>query len=999
MSNFPPQRPQRPGSESKLDAEASFEAAAAQPETASKTPAADGSILPARPSLPVRPSMPGTRTRQLEVADSYTATEAEQGVTFEDVLNKSYDQSYKYLEDDVVEYRTWLQEYLQEKNLEEEVGAARAERGEKYADMQKRLQSLVLRQLLSQATRRYENRNVNEDEKDDNYKIATLVTNEILGLGPLEPLWVEPGVTEIIVNGPDHVRIERNGKLVDVPGVKFRNRDHAMDVAQQILLPLGRTVDVRVPFANGRLPDGSRVHILHYAVAPGGPMITVRRFPEKPFSIRALLYPEPGRSASMSEEMGLELANLVSKGCSIVVSGGTGSGKQLSLDTPLPTPTGMTTMGDVRLGDMVLDENGKPTTVIGYHPQPLKDCYELVFSDGTKIVAGAEHNWYTHTRSARRAVSRQETSPKMLNAERFGSDETVAALTLLYAERQETISAAKIIKAAPQMKNVVHNTTRTLTPILGHGRSSRYDAKVLLQAALDRALAVTYDQRQRSATGSVVTTKQIFESLRTSTGHANHSVQLLSAPVAYAEQELLVSPYLFGAWLGDGYTMQGMICGVDEEIFQIASNKSERTSTDTFDTHPSRNIPLRQRRFENLSSDLRKLGLIGTAKSPVQKFIPEQYLYSSEEQRRALIAGMLDTDGSVGKQGEVHFHNSNKTLIEGFRQIVHSLGYQSTVTSKAPTYVHDGKKKGQTAYTATFYTADDVFKLTRKAEAHREARKTMQGHLREWRYIVECNPVESVPTACITVDSSNSLYLASESFIPTHNTSLLNALSGAISRGESIITIEDNIEMQLHPDADRRALETRASRSDEAAAVTIRDLVREALRMRPDRIIVGEVRDSSAYDMLQAMTTGHDGSMTTVHANDAEGAVERMVGLVQQSGEADTTRAMSMIASGVDLIVVVDRFPEDGSRRVVEIAEVPPFITRGVAGASDKLDLRPIWEFEQSGLEVDESGEERVTGTWVKRNELSESFVRRNRIDKKHTMTLEEALAVSDTSE
>jgi pilus assembly protein CpaF len=220
-------------------------------------------------------------------------------------------------------------------------------------------------------------------------------------------------------------------------------------------------------------------------------------------------------------------------------------------------------------------------------------------------------------------------------------------------------------------------------------------------------------------------------------------------------------------------------------------------------------------------------------------------------------------------------------------------------------------------------------------------------------------------------------------------TSLLNALSGCIPDEERVITIEDNIEMTLNPKKDIVALEARKAGRDGQGGVTIRDLVRNALRMRPDRIIVGEVRDGSAYDMLQAMNTGHDGSMTTVHANDSYGAIDRIVNLISEVGEVDTNRALSLVAGGIDLIVCIDRY-EDGSRRISQIAEIP----NRVAVKEGVTSLEPIiiWEFVQTGRDENEM----VVGEYQKNSDLSESIIKRKRIDKKEKLTLEDVYRISE---
>ncbi|HYY02827.1 MAG TPA: CpaF family protein, partial [Gaiellaceae bacterium] len=155
----------------------------------------------------------------------------------------------------------------------------------------------------------------------------------------------------------------------------------------------------------------------------------------------------------------------------------------------------------------------------------------------------------------------------------------------------------------------------------------------------------------------------------------------------------------------------------------------------------------------------------------------------------------------------------------------------------------------------------------------------------------------------------------------TGKTTLLNALSAAISDAERIVTIEDAAELQLKQTHVLR-LEGRPKNIEGQGEITIRDLVRNSLRMRPDRIIVGEVRGAEALDMLQAMNTGHDGSLTTVHANAPRDALARVETMVLMAGYDLPLRAIrQQIASALDMIVHLERL-EDGSRRVSAITEV-----------------------------------------------------------------------------
>jgi pilus assembly protein CpaF len=173
-------------------------------------------------------------------------------------------------------------------------------------------------------------------------------------------------------------------------------------------------------------------------------------------------------------------------------------------------------------------------------------------------------------------------------------------------------------------------------------------------------------------------------------------------------------------------------------------------------------------------------------------------------------------------------------------------------------------------------------------------------------------------------------------------TTLLNVLSSYIQEEERIITIEDAAELQLQQDHVLR-METKVPNTDGRGAVTIRDLVRNSLRMRPDRIIVGECRGGEALDMLQAMNTGHDGSLTTLHANAPRDAISRMETMVLMAGmDLPLKVVRQQISSAVDLIIQQTRL-KDGSRKVTAITEV-------VGMEGDIVVLTDIFKFEQTGI-------------------------------------------------
>jgi pilus assembly protein CpaF len=184
-------------------------------------------------------------------------------------------------------------------------------------------------------------------------------------------------------------------------------------------------------------------------------------------------------------------------------------------------------------------------------------------------------------------------------------------------------------------------------------------------------------------------------------------------------------------------------------------------------------------------------------------------------------------------------------------------------------------------------------------------------------------------------------------------TTFLNVLSDFIPKDERIITIEDAAELQLKSVENLIRMETRPANSEGHNEITIRDLIKTSLRMRPDRIIVGEVRGEETLDMLQAMNTGHDGSMSTGHANSPSDMLARLETMVLTGIEMPLDAIRSQIASGIDIIVHLGRL-RDKSRRVLEIDEV----TECVQG---KIYLNPLYKFQEVN-----SLEDKVSGKLIR---------------------------------
>ena len=190
-------------------------------------------------------------------------------------------------------------------------------------------------------------------------------------------------------------------------------------------------------------------------------------------------------------------------------------------------------------------------------------------------------------------------------------------------------------------------------------------------------------------------------------------------------------------------------------------------------------------------------------------------------------------------------------------------------------------------------------------------------------------------------------------------TTFLNALSYYIPKEERIITIEDSAELQILGIPNLVRMETRNANVEGCKEITIRDLIKTSLRMRPDRIIVGEVRGGEAFDMMQCLNTGHDGSMSTGHANSSMDMLSRLENMILMGMEIPLTAIQQQIASGIDIIVHLGRL-RDKSRKVLEIVEVQGF-------SEGEIVTKPLYQFVETG----EDAQGRVLGTIQKRGELT----------------------------
>lgn len=220
-----------------------------------------------------------------------------------------------------------------------------------------------------------------------------------------------------------------------------------------------------------------------------------------------------------------------------------------------------------------------------------------------------------------------------------------------------------------------------------------------------------------------------------------------------------------------------------------------------------------------------------------------------------------------------------------------------------------------------------------------------------WNFISE----EVAEFLALLVESGYNIFISGGT--GSGKTTFLNALSQYIPKDERIITIEDNAELRILDVPNLVSLEARNANVEGTGEVTIRQLIKSALRMRPDRIIVGEVRSAEAIDMLQALNTGHDGSLSTGHANSPEDMLSRLETMVLMGMELPLTAIRRQIASGIDVIVHLGRL-RDKSRKLLEVSEVMDY-------REGEIHLQTVYRYEETG---EENG--KIQGVWEKKGEL-----------------------------
>lgn len=387
--------------------------------------------------------------------------------------------------------------------------------------------------------------------------------------------------------------------------------------------------------------------------------------------------------------------------------GAAGGGKALSIYAIIPTPKRLKVMADIQVGDEVFGMDGKTHKVLATSEiMTGHRVFDVVFDDGTTVRADAEHLWETFT----------------------------------YAER------SALHKRSPEYREQRRKNRKKR----GTGRRPDLAARNALQSATYTPLEVL---------GGIRTTLEIKETLYADKkGRLNHAIKM-PAPLDFPEKQLPIEPYLFGFWLGDGDCSGGRLTIGDQyksDALQILKETGWEVRK-----QPAANWGYR---VVGLTTALKLSGYLDN------KHIPEEYLQGSIDQRKALLCGLMDTDGYACKDGQCEFYSSSDILVRGASRLLHTLGIKHAIRVKVP----PKNTHHSHSYRIKFVAPFPVFRLEEKRKRQNLKLRDTQ----KWRYVVEVREVESEPVKCIAVDSPDKLYLAGEECVPTHNSSAL--LMGAL---------------------------------------------------------------------------------------------------------------------------------------------------------------------------------------------------------------------------
>ena len=702
----------------------------------------------------------------------------------------------------------------------------------------------------------------------DRAQLITFIANEAAGYGPLEPLLRDKSITEIMVNGPDQVYIERHGRISPRSDIRFNDQDHIRHIIDRIISPLGRRIDESSPMVDARLPDGSRVNAIIPPLSISGPVLTIRRFPEVPMTTQDLI-----ASGTIGQDMADFLRACVIAKLNILISGGTGSGKTTTLNVLagfIPPDERVITVEDTaelqfyRTHPHVLRQESRPPNVEGQGEVTIRQLvknalrmrpHRIIVGEvrGAEALdmlqamnTGHEGSLTTiHANSPQDAFSRLETMVMWAGTELPSS-----------AIREQLVSAIDIVIHQERLPDGSRKIMR-IAEIQGVKRGQIILRDIFLYEH------VGLDQESGAAIGSF-----------TPTGMRPKSMPRLNRYGVPVADEVFEPEHLVAE--------MGTELLRSQDITEILVNGPHEVYVE-------------------------KDGRLMSRPDIASRIRDEYHLRSLINAIVAPLGRRIDEDSP---------------MVDGW------LPDGTRVHAVLPPVSQGGPVLSIRRFRDVPFSEEELLAMGCFDE-------------RMIAFLQAC--VKARLNILISGGTSSG------------KTTMLNVLSRFIPEEGRIVTIEEVPELRLERPHVVRMVAKPPDEQGEGE-VTIRELVRNALRMRPDRIIVGEVRGAEALDMLQAMNTGHEGSLTTIHANSPAEAFSRLETMVIWAGGDLPSGFVMRQISVLDIVVQLERL-EDGSRKMVDISEVQGIQDGGIQ-------IQPIFVFERERMttEGEVMGHFRATG-------------------------------------
>ncbi len=685
----------------------------------------------------------------------------------------------------------------------------------------------------------------------DRARLITFITNETAGYGPLEILLRDPTITEIMVNRPDEIYIERGGLLQRRTDISFVDEDHVRHIIDRIVSPIGRRIDESSPYVDARLPDGSRVNAIIPPLALNGPTLTIRRFREDPYTLEDLI-----KFGTLTEDMALFLQSCVVAKLNLLISGGTGSGKTTTLNV---------------LGSFIPP---------GERVVTIEDAAELQF-------------YKTHPH-----VLRQEARPPNV-------------------EGEGEVTIRQLVRNALRM--------RPDRIVVGEVRGGEtLDMLQAMNTGHDGSLTTVHSNSPHEAFSRLETMV-----MWAGTELPSHAIrdQIVGALNIVVQQDRLPDGSRKLTHVAEirGVKKGEIVC---HDIFSYEQVGIDEATRKVFGSFAPTGI--RPRCLPRLKAE--------GVEVPPDIFIPAhkivEDLRRDPEITEIMINGpekvYVERAGKIEERDDIRFRDEYH-LISYINTIVVPLGRRiDEDTPMVDARLPDGSRVNAAIPPVSVDSPVLTIRLFRRAPFTVEDLLGFGSFDEDMIKFLD---------GCVKAR----LNILISGGTGSGKTTTLNVFSGFIPTDERIVTVEDVAELRLRQPHVVR-MEARPPDEDGEGEVTIRDLVRNALRQRPDRIVVGETRGGEALDMLQAMNTGHDGSLTTIHANSPRDALSRLETLVMWAGtELPSSAIRDQIVGAMDIIVQQDRLA-DGSRKITRISEV-----QGVK--KGEIVVRDIFLFDQIGVD------------------------------------------------